>query len=355
MVDPDGGEIELGDTITDSWISGCPSVTRGGRLAKYYTFNLPITTSAEIALDSHLDDLPRPPPRRPLGSVVEQDDDDGPGNNSLISGTLKAGKYTIEATTFYADGVEADFTLSVKAVPRILYDGPVADIAHADYTPDGPTMTVKLLPTLPMGTLEITIEDSDGFGEGTGPLGGAQADGGSAGTAILALPRSAWVQYDGIAVETRESGSWSAHTQADEQAILTRRAAGPDLSPVLLGLVRLIGKAEGALQLLHSLAGLSSFATDTSPAEPDESVLETIFRKSHANCVAQVTVPWLVEAGDTTGVRISVPVTLADTDYLSLAASFKASGEQPALAQLHDLLATGDDAPACQPPPSSSP
>ena len=251
--------------------------------------------------------------------------------------------------------MEADFTLSVKAVPRILYDGPVADIAHADYTPDGPTMTVKLLPTLPMGTLEITIEDADGFGEGTGPLGGAQADGGSAGTAVLALPRSAWVQYDGIAVAVRESGSWSAHTQADEQAILTRRAAGPDLSPVLLGLVRLIGKAEGALQLLHSLAGLSSFATDTSPAEPDESVLETIFRKSHANCVAQVTVPWLVEAGDTTGVRISVPVTLADTDYLSLAASFKASGEQPALAQLHDLLATGDDAPACQPPPSSSP
>ena len=285
IVDPDGGEIELGDTIADSWVGGCPSVTRGGRLAKYYTFDLPITTSAEIALDSHLDDYLVLRSGGLSGNIVEQDDDDGPGNNSLISGTLKAGEYTIEATTFYADGVEADFTLSVKAVPRILYDGPVADIAHVDYTPDGPTMTVKLLPTLPMGTLEITIEDPDGFGEGTGPLGGAQADGGSAGTVMLALPKTAWVQYDGITVETRESGSWAAHTQADEQAMLTRHAAGPDLSPVLLGLVRLIGKAEGALQLLQSLAGLSSFATDTSSAEPDESVLETIFRKSHANCV----------------------------------------------------------------------
>ena len=193
IVDPDGGEIELGDTITDAWISGCPSITRGGRLAKYYTFDLPITTTAEIALDSHLDDYLVLRRGDLSGNVVEQDDDDGPGNNSLISSTLTAGKYTIEATTFYADGVEADFTLSVKAVPRILYDGPVSDVAHADYTADGPTMTVKLLPTLPMGTLEITIEYSEGFGEGTGPLGGTHADGGSAGSAILALPKSAWV------------------------------------------------------------------------------------------------------------------------------------------------------------------
>ena len=363
IVDPDGGEVELGDTINDSWVGGCPSVTRGGRLAKYYSFNLPITTTAEIALDSHLDDYLVLRRGGLSGNVVEQDDDDGPGNNSLISGTLKAGRYTIEATTFYADGVEADFTLSVKAVPRILYDGPVADIAHVDYTPDGPTMTVKLLPTLPMGTLEVTIEDADGFGEGTGPLGGALASGGSAGTAILALPKTAWVQYDGITVETRESGSWTAHTQADEQAILTRHAAVPDLSPALLSLVRLIGKAEGALQLLQSLAGLSSPATDTSSAEPDGSVLETIFRKSHANCVAQVTVPWLMQVTvpwlmqetDTTGVRVSVPVMLQDDDYLSLAASFKASGNEPALAQLHDLLTTGSDAPDCLASPSSSP
>ncbi len=348
IVDPDGGDIELGDIIADSWVTGCPSVTRGGRLAKYYTFNLPITTSVEIALDSHLDEYLVLRRGGLSSNVIEQDDDSGPGNNSLISGTLKAGKYTIEATTFYADGVEADFTLSVKAVPRILYDGPVSDVAHADYAPDGPTMTVKLLPTLPMGTLEITIEDPNGFGEGTGPLGGAQASGGSAGTAILALTKSAWVQYDGITVETRESGSWTAHTQADEQAMFSRRAAVPDLSPVLLGLVRLIGKAEGALQLLQSLTGLSSLVTDTSPAAPDESVLDTIFRRSHANCVSQVTVPWLVQETDTTGVRVSVPVMLQDDDYLSLAASFKASSNEPALAQLHDLLTTGDDSPACQ-------
>ena len=350
IVDPDGGEIELGDTISDSWVGGCPSVTRGGRLAKYYTFDLPITTSVEIALDSHLDTylvLRRGGLSGDI--VVQQDDDDGPGNNSLISSTLKAGRYTIEATTFYADGVEADFTLLVRAVPRILYDGPVSDVAHTDYTADGPTMTVKLLPTLPMGTLEITVEDADGFGAGTGPLGGAQADGSSAGTVLLALPRTAWVQYGGVAVETRESGIWAAHTQADEQAMLNRRAAGPNLSPVLLGLVQLLGKVEGARQLLQSLSTLP-FAALVGASEPDDSILDTIFRRSHANCVSQVTIPWLVDAEDTTGVRISVPMTLADTDYLSLAASFVASGNEPALAQLHDLLDTGEESPECEAP-----
>lgn len=350
VVDPDGGTIELGDTIEDSWASGCPSVTRGGRLAKYYTFDLPITTNVDIALDSHLDDYLVLRRGGLSGDIVEQDDDDGPGNNSLISSTLKAGRYTIEATTFYADGVEADFTLSVKAVPRVLYDGPVADVAHADYTPDGPNMTVKLLPTLPMGMLEITIEDADGFGEGAGPLGGTQADDASAGTAILTLPKAAWVQYDGITVETREANGWTAHTQADEQAMLAGHTPRSDLSPALLGLIEILGQAEGALPLLQYLSTLVGPATADGSIEPDESVLDSVFRKAHGNCVSQVTVPWLVDAGDTTGVRISVPVTLADTDYLSLATSFVASGEQPALAQLHDLLATSNDAPACQRP-----
>ena len=354
VVDPDGGEIELGDTITDRWASGCPSVTRGGRLAKYYTFNLPITAAVEIALDSHLDTYLVLRRGSLSGDIIASDDDSGPSNNSLIADTVTAGKYTIEATTFYADGVEADFTLSVKAVPRILYDGPVADVAHTDYAPEGPTMTVKLRPTLPMGTLEITVEDPDGFGEGAGPLGGAQVADGSAGTVLLALPKSAWVEYADIAVQVRQSGAWSAHTQADEQAMLTGRSAGLNLGPALLGLLQLIGSAEDALPLIESLAGVTSSPTGGSTAEPDKSALDAIFRESYANCVSQVTVPWLVQAPETTGVRISVPVMLDDNDYLSLAASFLASGDQPALAQLHDLLAGGEETPACQAPDAAT-
>ena len=68
----------MGDTISDSWVGGCPSVTRGGRLAKYYTFDLPITTAAEIALDSHLDDYLVLRSGGLSGNIVEQDDDDDP-------------------------------------------------------------------------------------------------------------------------------------------------------------------------------------------------------------------------------------------------------------------------------------
>ena len=350
VVDPDGGEIELGNTIEDAWVAGCPSVTRGGRMAKYYTFNLPITAAVEIALDSHLDDYLVLRRGGLSGEVVEQDDDDGPGNNSLISGTLTAGKYSIEATTFYADGVEADFTLSVRAVPRILYDGPVAEVAHADYSVVGPTMTVKLLPTLPMGTLEITIEDSGGFGEGVGPLGGANAEGGSAGTVILALPRSSWVQYKGIAVEVRKSGAWGATTTADEQAILSKSSTyDAGVVAVLQGLARILGQAGDASSLLRSLTDLVSPAAVEPTVEPDESLLNPIFRKAYANCVSQVTVPWLVEASETTAVRVSIPVTMSDDDYLSLAASFVASENRPALAQLHNLLHTCNEVPVCLP------
>ena len=344
--------IDAGNEISGEWEGGCPSVSRGGRMAKYYIFTLPITTAVEIALDSHLDTYLVLRSGGLSGDVVARDDDSGPGNNSLIAQTLTAGEYTIEATTFYADGVEAEFTLSVTVVPRVLYSGPVSEVAHADYAPDGPTLTVRLLPTLPRGRLEITIEDGGGFGNGTGPLGGAQTTDGSAGTVLIALPRSVWLVYDELSVEVRESGSWSTHSQSDELALLAEEATGGDFSSTLEQVPGLIENAEDASGLIASLNTLMS-AASVPAATPDSSALDDIFTESHANCVSQVVVPWLTEATETTGVRVSLPVENLAGSYLSVAASFVAGGGEQGLAQLHDLLDTGEVVPSCQRPEQS--
>ena len=348
----DINDIGVGEIIEGEWESDCLSITRGARLAKYYTLTVPIASGVKMALDSHLDTYLVLRSGGLSGSIIAEDDDDGVGNNSLIEQTLPAGKYTIEATTFYSDGVEAEFTLTVTLVPMVLYDGPVSAVAHRGYAPAGPTMTVRLVPTLPRGSLEITIEDADGLGAGAGPLGGAQTTDGSAGTVLIALPRSVWLVYDELSVEVRESGSWSTHSQSDELALLAEEATGGDFSSTLEQVPGLIENAEDASGLIASLNTLMS-AASVPAATPDSSALDDIFTESHANCVSQVVVPWLTEATETTGVRVSLPVENLAGSYLSVAASFVAGGGEQGLAQLHDLLDTGEVVPSCQRPEQS--
>ena len=342
------GSITLGDTITGKWEAGCPSITRGARLAKYYTLTVPIISGVKMALDSHLDTYLVLRSGGLSGNIIAEDDDDGEGNNSLIEQTLPAGEYTIEATTFYSDGVEAEFTLTVTSVPMVLYDGPVSAVAHRGYAPAGPTMTVRLLPTLPRGSLEITIEDADGFGAGAGPLGGVRAAGGSAGTVLIALPRSVWVVYDELSVEVKESGSWSTHSQSDEQALLTedghRRRLQIDPGADA-GADRERGGGVGTYCVPEyaDVGGLRARG-DTR----FQRVGRHLHREPRELRSSQVVVPWLTEATETTGVRVSVPVENLAGSYLSVAASFVAGGGEQGLAQLHDLLDTGEESPECE-------
>ncbi len=247
--------------------------------------------------------------------------------------------------------MEAEFTLTVTSVPRVLYDGPVSAVAHSGYAPTGPTMTVRLLPTLPRGTLEITINDADGFGTGTGPLGGPWGTASSAGTVMIALSRSVWLEYDDLKVEVEQAGTWSTHTLSEEESLLADEGTGGDFATTLDLLPALIENAQDASSLIDSLNTLMSSAS-VPAAAPDYSALDSIFSESHANCVSQVTAPWLVKASDTTGVRVSVPVEDLAGSYLSVAASFVANGDDQALAQFHDLLDTEQDTPTCTRPDS---
>lgn len=372
--DGDGGtgRINLGETIEDRWSGGCPSVTRGGRMAKYYTFSLPHTTSVDIALGSHLDDYLVLRRGDLGGTVVARDDDSGPKNDSLITAVLPAGGYTIEATTFYMDGVEAEFLLSSVAVERVLYNGPASGKATTGYSPTDSTLDIRLLPTLPLPTLQITITDEDGFGSGQPGAaemllhGRIESDVGSPGSVMLAVPNGVWVDHGEITVQTSSAAggtTWKTHTAEDERAIVEvepKESGG--IFKFLQGLSKTISGLIVGANPLDTIAGwlraLSGGRTAVSGETATmlglgKSPVSPIFSENHANCFSQVSVPWLVEEEEVTGMRISIPVILTDSQYISVGAEFIAreSGEnEQSLVQAHDLLATGQDLPACQRP-----
>ncbi len=346
---PEVGSIQVGGAVSGQWESDCASISRGGSLAQYYSFSLPITTAVEIDLSSSLDTYLVLRRDGLSGEVVAQDDNSGDGLGSRISQTLPAGDYMIEATTANTASVEAEFSLFITIVPRVLYSGSVSSVAHRGYAPVGPTMTVKLLPTLPTGTLEITIEDTDGFASGAGPLGGPQTESGSAGTVLIALPQSAWLAYSDLTVEAKQSGSWATHTISDEEDLLAEEDMDSDFSSILDQVSGLVQEGADATGIVDSLNTLLSGAS-VPAAVPDSSALDDIFTEDYSNCVSQVVVPWLVKASETMGVRVSVPVEISVGDYLSVAASFVADGDEKALAQLHDLMDTKEEPPGCQRP-----
>ena len=370
--DADTVQVNLGETIEDRWSGGCPSVTRGGRMAKYYTFSLPHTTSVDIALGSHLDDYLVLRRGDLGGTIVDRDDDSGPKNDSLITATLPAGGYTIEATTFYMDGVEAEFTLSAAAVERVLYSGLASGKATTGYSPSDTVLDIRLLPTLPLPTLQITITDDDGFGAGQPGAaemllqGRIESDVGSPGSVMLAVPKGVWVGHGDIAVHTQtsaEGSSWEEHTAEDELNLLEEEPeGGGGFFGFLGGLSKIISSLVGGDNPLDIIAGWLRVLGGGRTAISGETAtmlglggnpVSPIFKENYANCFSQVLVPWLVEEKEVTGMRISIPVILTDSEYISVGAEFiarESDDNETSLVQAHDLLSTGQDLPACQRP-----
>ena len=97
--------------------------------------------------------------------------------------------------------------------------------------------------------------------------------------------------------------------------------------------------------------------------------MDAVFREDYLNCFTQVSRSWRVpgallsallsaligDFGLTRGLGSTMPVSLSDDDYVSLAASFFASetgesGEDSSLVHVPDLLGTSETAPGCQSP-----
>ena len=228
---------------------------------------------------------------------------------------------------------------------RVLYSGLASAESASGYSPTDSIVHVKVLPTSPMPTLQVTIADEDGFAAAS-----AHA---SPGALAVALPEDAWVDYGRLTTELYFSGAWTPYTEQVERTLLS-----------------LEGILSAALRTASTFAGISPAASDSALTAADRLgwalgetgalPLDSIFSERYANCVSQLSVPWLSWAGLTKGVRMNIPLSMPADAHVSLAAAFTAAepgsaNGEAALAQLHDLLATGGDVPACQPPALATP
>ena len=103
--------------VSGQWASGCDSIDRAGRHARFYTFTLSQESEITIILESAEADayLYLRAGEAKSGVAVNdhsEDDDASEGTNSQIKESLAAGTYTIEATT-YNTGESGSFTLTL--------------------------------------------------------------------------------------------------------------------------------------------------------------------------------------------------------------------------------------------------
>ena len=113
-----------GQTLTDDgstsgeWASGCESQARNGRHARFYTFALSQQSEVTITLESSEADTYvylREGNIRSGPHLHANDDHDDSNSRSQIAGTLDAGTYTIEATT-WGGGETGSFTLTISGL-----------------------------------------------------------------------------------------------------------------------------------------------------------------------------------------------------------------------------------------------
>ena len=136
--DPCVKSLEGDSTVRESWSENCPSESRSGNYASYYTFSLDESAQVTITLESSVEDpylyLREGTGRN--GSVLCENDDYetlvsgqcdliesslDSNTDSGISASLAAGSYTIEVTTYepgevttYEPGEDEDFTLVLQ-------------------------------------------------------------------------------------------------------------------------------------------------------------------------------------------------------------------------------------------------
>ena len=255
------------------------------------------------------------------------------------------GTYHVKATFKDNGGRSDSFTWTVEVSDlsefcqgegNPLICGHASEWAHEGYVPTDTTVTVKLSPPSATGglrNLEITIDDPEKQG--------------STGFLNVVAPKAAWVDYAGIrkSIKVEETpGVWSNLSQQDERDNFVTDESGS----TVWGLVPVLGWFLSIGELF--------FDTLPQPLTPSGKA----FQETYRNCFSNIMIPWHGPIG-LKGVRLSIPIDLADGDYVAMAAGFDAfewkyqDGEkydkkiESAFIEIHDVLNSeqNDDPPPC--------
>ncbi len=177
------------------------------------------------------------------GTIIEEDDDDGPGLDSHIARTLAAGQYIIQASSFNT-GITGAYTLSVQSVvvgpPAAVLANPAGNGQTA-----APGTNVAIAPS-------VTVVDANGFGVGSISVTFATVPtvGSVTGAAAITGP-------DGVATV----GSWNV---AAGPNALSATASGTGIPPAVISATGSTSEAGYRVNLrfltMPTLSQLQTFA-----------------------------------------------------------------------------------------------
>ena len=301
---------------------------------------------------------------------------------TTVTGAWRTG-FPLRATVRDLSGGDTAYDVQVRAVygattgswsstfiaapqSEVLMTDFASEFALSGFAPTDTTLDVRLLPgetRSDLPRLEITIFDEDGMSNRAGTESASDSENSllSPGSVTVAVPKDVWVDYRQTTLEIYMNGRWVTYSPAVERTLVAAETLGLGLTGFITG-----------RSLMPGLFGISRSLgafQDWQAAGKAESDIDEVFGEDYLNCFHQVSRSWRVPvglpgallsalAGDfglTKGVRVTIPISLSDNDYVSLAASFIASDTgdsegESSLVHVPDLLGASGTTPSCQPP-----
>ena len=275
-------------------------------------------------------------------------------------------EYDVQVRAVYG-GTTGPWSATFIAAPQseVLVTDFASEFALSGFDPTDTTLDVRLLPPdldSDLPTLEVAIFDEDGFSNRPDSEGESESDNSilSPGSVTVAVPKGTWVAYSDNTLEIYVNGDWVTYSPAVERILVAAEAIGLGLTGFITGRSLM----PGAYGISRALDAFQNWQA----AGDEEAIIDSSFHKDYLNCFGQVNRAWRVpvglpgvlrnvlgaDFGLTKGVRLTIPISLNDDDYISLAASFIASESgqdegESSLVSVPDLLGTSETAHSCQP------